>query len=309
VVAVRFAVRKVLLGGATMGAVALAAASTAWACSPSAPGTSSLRMLDTPGTPPGPGPVGVAGGGQVEVAGHGFDVALGTIEIRWNTTGGTLLGTATTSTFSVLVTVPHKDPGDYFIAVLQRKDGALRQQPALPIAVLPQPSSPAPVDPLPGGESAPVVPAPSEQPPRPTDPQPVPFIPANVPAAQPVPRGVQTLVPSEPRPQLAGAPAGSRPAESQVAVLPAVPPPADPTSPTETGFVDDGLPLTIEGLWSGLDDGGAPTLDTSLAGPKQGAGGPSPVGIGFVLAGLLGLGAGAFSVLSAGRRAVLARSR
>jgi hypothetical protein len=296
VVAVRFAVRKVFLGGATMGAVALAAASTAWACSPGA--TSILSAQAVPAN------------GLVEVMGRGFDPQYGPIEIRWNHAAfGSLLGTVEGATFTKSVTVPPKVPGDYFIYSVQRKaDGSLQYWTAAPIQVLsPEASAPPPTNPPASTIPSPVTTPENNQTPA-TSAVPILVPEPAVPVAQPGPRGIQATVPAGPRAQPIPALATDVAGQSQPALVPTSPPPDSVSSTTNTPYVDDGLPATVEGLWSGLDDADPPTLGTSLTEPR-GADGPSPLGISLILAGLLGLGAGASTVLSAKRRRVTARSR
>ncbi len=90
----------------------LLASSTSWACVPQA----RLVFLE----PRSSGP----SGSEITVSGVGFDPT--DIEIRWNTSDGERLASATGPDFSAQVTIPTVEPGLYGVIVLSRlSDGRL----------------------------------------------------------------------------------------------------------------------------------------------------------------------------------------
>lgn len=88
-------------------ALVLAATGAAWACVPQP------RLIVLPQAS---GPA----GNPITLEGIGFDPAPSRAEVRWNTIGGTLLGTTGQPDFSLTVTIPDVPPDLYAILVLSR---------------------------------------------------------------------------------------------------------------------------------------------------------------------------------------------
>lgn len=94
-------------------ALVIAATSFAWACTNQA----WLGSID-----PGSG----AAGTRATVTGERF--APGPVEIRWNTTGGPLLATATGPDFSVAVTIPSATPDVYSVIAISKQGNTVLGQ-------------------------------------------------------------------------------------------------------------------------------------------------------------------------------------
>lgn len=100
-------IRRRALAGATLFALLVGGASVAWACTRQATLTVS--------------PAFGKAGSQTQVAGRGF-VTGEPVEIRWNTTGGPVMGRAVGGDFSVVVTIPgDASNGVYYIVATAPK--------------------------------------------------------------------------------------------------------------------------------------------------------------------------------------------
>lgn len=99
------------LGLLTLGLIAV---SPAAACLPQARLVTVLPLSSGPS------------GSHVRVEGVGFDPAPNTVDVRWNSSDGPALATATGPDFAVEVTIPEAPEGLYKIIVLSRSpDGAV----------------------------------------------------------------------------------------------------------------------------------------------------------------------------------------
>ncbi len=99
------------LGLLTLGLIAV---SPAAACLPQARLVTVLPLASGPS------------GSHVRVEGVGFDPAPNTVDVRWNSSDGPALATATGPDFAVEVTIPEATAGLYGIIVLSRSpDGAV----------------------------------------------------------------------------------------------------------------------------------------------------------------------------------------
>lgn len=270
--------RRFFRSGLLAGLVALAAASLAWACTP----TADIEIT--------PDRV-AAGGGAIDVQGRNF-LDGATVQVRWNAADGPLLATATArgtegARFSVPVTVP-KVPEDTYtvLALAQDKNGeaiAVREslvvgQPGRAPAAAPEGREPAARS-VSGGETGGSTRATTsggdETPARASAPSPAPAVTA-------APATTADAGPAADTPAAAAKPDQSRePAAAR---------------PSERSATSD--------LWSGFRGGKAPAAAPAVPEPVAVAGEDSPqmaIGAALLALGLVGL-VGAFGVAELRRR-------
>ncbi len=306
-------IRKVLLAGLAVCAVALTGMSVAWACSPSG------SIVANPSS-------GLAGS-VVDISGTGFmspteksqDQPVGQVEIRWNTTTGPLLATAPAPDFTQPVTVPQTASARtyYFVAVQRRSDGAVVRQGAASFQVKapqrePAPG-PAPVQQPPPAEAS--APAPQEagegsdettgtpvaaEPTSATDP-------GTVEATQPGRAGRRTAADAASgvgrSTRSGGAIAAGPPTDPGLPTEAAPPPPPPPAAPEIS-------PLSVSGdmgaAWqSSISATRGPSLTAPVASRPAGAAG---LGLALLAVGSAGLFAGALVGLRSRRRVATGRS-
>ncbi|MBW3651223.1 MAG: hypothetical protein KY458_11715 [Actinobacteria bacterium] len=298
------AIRKVLLVGMTIGALAVGGMSVAWAC------TASSNIKADPGS-------GLAGS-QVQLTGSGFlapsseagGEQVGAVEIRWNSTSGPMLATATDAEFSTQVTVPRNAAARryFFVAVQRRADGSIVRNAAAPFLVTApagEPAPPAPANPEPPADEERAAASASNEA-APAQPEPV--------SATAAPANAANAANAEARP--AARPAGNgaavaRSTRSGDAAVAA--PPTDPGEPAEAAAAPPSPPPTPEvsprsvtgdigGAWtSGATGTRGPSLtDASLPATRTAGSG---LGVGLLTLGTATLLAGAFVGLRSRRRA------
>lgn len=301
-------IRKVLLAGVAVCAVALGGMSVAWACTPGGGITAN----------PGSG----LPGSLVDISGTNFvaagetvqDQQVGPVEIRWNTTSGPLLATATGPNFTQSVTVPQNAANRtyYFVAVQRRADGGAVRQAAASFQVTgaKQDTAPPPANETqqPPASQPAAAPAAEE---AATAEEPAPATAESSPAPAPAP--VAARRPAREADAAAAALAASRQNEGVVAAAPPIdpglpseaapPPPAPPAAPEVS-------PLSVSGdtaaAWhNGFSDIRGPSLTEPVASAPAGA---PALGLGLLGLGTAGLLGGAFVGLRSRRKAVVGRS-
>lgn len=305
-------IRKVLLAGLAMCAVALTGMSVAWACTPGG------SIIANPSSGLAGSVVDISGTGFLSPAETSQGQQVGQVEIRWNTTSGPLLATAPGPDFTQPVTVPQNASARtyYFVAVQRRSDGVAVRQGAASFQVTAPQREPAP--------------APQQQPPAE----------ASAPAPQETDEGADettgTPVAAEPTPSATdpgivevtepGRRAGRRTAADAASGVArstrsggaiAAGPPTDPGLPAEAApppppppAAPEISPLSVSGdmgaAWqSSLSGTRGPSLTALVASPPGGAAG---LGLALLALGSAGLFAGALMGLRSRRRVVTGRS-
>lgn len=295
--------RKILLGGAAMGAAALTAASTAWACSPS--GFITVRAGDLPR-------------GQLEVTGSGYETQYGTIELRYGSTGGPLLATVTGQadekwvSFTTVVTLPPSPPGDYYVWAVQRRSGG-GLSPYHATAEITVAAEPPPTSVPTGGPSTTTATSPTS--PTSAAQQPVLLSPPTVAAPVGDRTGPVVVVVAPTTPGVVGIQAPTALPNDPVGGTAALLPPDGPAprqlapgSSDETPPAD-GTPADVRSLWSGLDTTGGSDSGPNLLEPPAAPPNPPTLGLALAGLGLAGLSGAAWALMAPRRRAALARRR
>lgn len=307
-----------VLAGAAVCAAAMTAVSVAWACTPGG------NVDVNPGS-------GLAGS-SARVSGSGFvaegeaGAAAAPVQIRWNSTGGPVLATATAPSFSTAVTIPEGAAARtyYVVAVQRQADGSIVRQASAPFTVT-----------APAGQTAPATASPAPQP----QPQPQPST-GSQPEAAPAPAATEsTPAPAQASPAPAAAPAAAAPAarrqvaaapadtartrsaersiaggdggppSGSPAVDPAAPPAEPPAAPAEPAAqAPAASPRSASAdVWSGFGSGslsGGPSLIGSPAASPPGN--SLGLGVGLLALGTVGLLGGALVGVRSRRRPAVA---
>lgn len=314
-------IRKVLLAGVAVCAVALGGMSVALACTPGG------GITADPGSGPPGSFVDISGTGFVAAGEQWQEQEVGPVEIRWNTTSGPLLATATGPDFTQSVTVPQDATNRtyYFVAVQRRADGGSVRQAAASFQVTgaKQATAPPPAKETQQPPAAEPAAPPAEEAATAEEPVPAPAESSPAPAAHgqaSQTADAATAAAAAARRQAreadaaaAAALAASRQNEGVVAAAPPIdpglpgeaapPPPAPPAAPEVS-------PLSVSGdLAAAWQSGFSNATGPSLTGPVASAPAGAPaVGLGLLGLGTAGLLGGAFVGLRSRRRAVAGRS-
>lgn len=307
-----------VLAGAAVCAAAMTAVSVAWACTPGG------NVNVNPGS-------GLAGS-TARVSGSGFvaegeaGAAAAPVQIRWNSTSGPVLATASAPSFSTAVTIPEGAAArTYYVVAVQRQgDGSIVRQASAPFTVT-----------APAGQTAPATASPAPQPqpqpqPEPSTgsqpeaaPAPAPAATESTPApaqASPAPAAAPAAAATAARRQMAAGPADTartRSAERSIAggdggppsgspavdpVAPPAEPPAAPAEPAAQAPAASPRSASAD-VWSGFGNGslsGGPSLIGSPAASPPGN--SLGLGVGLLALGTVGLLGGALVGVRSRRR-------
>lgn len=309
-----------VLAGAAVCAAAMTAVSVAWACTPGG------NVNVNPGS-------GLAGS-TARVSGSGFvaegeaGAAAAPVQIRWNSTSGPVLATASAPSFSTAVTIPEGAAArTYYVVAVQRQgDGSIVRQASAPFTVT-----------APAGQTAPATASPAPQPQPQPQPQPEPSTgsqpeaaPAPAPAAtestpapaqaSPAPAAAPAAAATAARRQMAAGPADTArtrsagrsiaggdggPPSGSPAVDPVAPPAEPPAAPAEPAAqAPAASPRSASAdVWSGFGNGslsGGPSLIGSPAASPPGN--SLGLGVGLLALGTVGLLGGALVGVRSRRR-------